>query len=105
MASETKPKPEAKEHKEKKAKAPAEESTAVAPKPPPPRQPSDPRLKILKQFRGKLLPKGVLRDRYTALMQRWDSSGDHGGVTVEELKSLLNDRKGEREKSSRRRQA
>lgn len=90
--------------KEKKAKAPAE-STAVAPKPaappPPPRPPADLRLKVLKKFYGKFLPKGVLRDRHTALMERWNSGEDHGGVTVEELKALLDDWKGTREKPPR----
>ena len=105
MAAETKQKAEAKENKEKKTKAPTEEATAAAPKPPPPpRQPSDPRLKLLKQFRGRLLPKGALRDRYKVLMQRWDSV-DHGGVTVEELQALFDDRKSMREKGSRIRKA
>ncbi len=94
MAAEAKQKAEAKENKEKKAKAPAETPAAAAPKaPPPPRPPADPRLKALKKLQGKLLPKGVLRDRYKALMERWDSGEDHGGVTVEELKALFDDRK------------
>ena len=100
MATEAKQKPEAKANKEKKAKAPAEApagAPAPPPAPPPPRMPSDPRLKLLKQFRAQLLPKGVLRDRYRALMARWDSADDHGGVTVEELRSLFDDRKSTRE--------
>jgi hypothetical protein len=103
MAAEAKEK-EAKEKKEKKPKAPAE-ATAEAPKavppPPPPRPPADPRLKVLKKFRGKFLPKGILRDRHKTLMERWDSGEDHGGVTVEELKTLLDDWKGTREKPPR----
>ena len=55
---------------------------------PAPRPPADPRLKFLKKFHGKFLPRGPLRDRLKALMLRWDSGEDHGGVTVEELKSL-----------------
>jgi hypothetical protein len=100
MADEAKQKAEPKEKKEKKAKAPAEAPEAAAPKapPPPPRPPADPRLEVLEKFRGKFLPKGVLRDRYKALMERWDSGDDHGGVTVEGLRALLNDWKGTREK-------
>jgi hypothetical protein len=101
MADEAKQKAEAKGNKEKKVKAPAETAAAAGPKvPPPPRPPSDPRLKLLEQFRGRLLPKGDLRDRYKALMQRWDSA-DHGGVTVEELRALFEDRKSAREKPRR----
>src|SRR6516165_2560230 len=68
---------------------------------PAPRPPADPRLKVLKKFHGKFLPRGPLRDRHRALMQRWDSGDDHGGVTVEELKSLYMDWKAAREKRSR----
>lgn len=67
--------------KAKKATEPATEE----------RPPADLRLKYLKKFHGKFLPKGPLRDRYSALMQRWDSGEDHGGVTAEELKGLLDD--------------
>jgi hypothetical protein len=67
----------------------------------PARQPVDPRLKFLKKFHGKFLPKGVLRDRHKALMARWDSGEDHGGVTVEEIKALLSDWRGTREKPPR----
>jgi len=74
-------------------KAPAQ---AVAPA-----KPVDPRLKVLKRFYGKFLPKGVLRDRQKAIMERWNSGGDHGGVTVEELKALLDDWLGTREKPPR----
>ena len=66
-----------------------------------PRPPADPRLKFLKKFHGKFLPRGPLRDRHKALMQRWDSGEDHGGVTVEELKSLHQDWKAAREKPAR----
>ena len=91
------------EGKEKKAKAVAEAPDATAPKAPPPprRPPADPRLEVLKKFQGKFLPNGVLRDRYKALMQRWESGDDHGGVTVEGLKALLDDWKGTREKPPR----
>ena len=34
-------------------------------------------------------------------MDRWNSGGDHGGVTVEELKALLDDWLGTREKPPR----
>jgi hypothetical protein len=66
-----------------------------------PRPPADPRLKVLKKFNGKFLPKGVLRDRHRAIMTRWNSGDDHGGVTVDELKTLLDDWKGTREKPPR----
>jgi hypothetical protein len=103
MAAEEKPKAEAKEKKEKKAKATAEEPADAAPKapPPPPRPPADPRLAVLEKLQGKFLPKGVIRDRYKALMERWDSGDHHGGVTVEGLKALLDDWKGTREKPPR----
>jgi hypothetical protein len=94
---------EAKEKKEKKSKEPAEAPAATTPKapPPPPRPPADPRLKVLKKFKGRFLPKGVLRDRHKAIMERWNSGDDHGGVTVEELKTLLDEWKGTREKPPR----
>ena len=66
---------------------------------------ADPRLKILKKFHGKFLPKGVLRVRQAALMTRWNSGEDHGGVTVVELKALLSDWRGTREKPPRKPQA
>jgi hypothetical protein len=68
---------------------------------PAPRPPADPRLKVLKKFHGKFLPRGPLRDRHRALMARWDSGEDHGGVTVEELKSLHDDWKAARAKPVR----
>jgi hypothetical protein len=61
----------------------------------------DPRLKLLKKFHGRFLPKGVLRERHKAIMQRWGSGEDHGGVTAEELKALLDDWRGTREKPPR----
>ena len=76
--------------------ATAEPTTPAAPPAPP-----DPRLKVLKKFHGKFLPKGVLRERHKAIMARWDSGDDHGGVTLEELKTLLDDWKGTREKPPR----
>ena len=114
-----KPKPQAKAPDKDKAKAPdkdkekakakakeagdaaaAKEAKEEKPKAPP-RPPADPRLKFLKKFHGKFLPRGPLRDRHMALMQRWDSGEDHGGVTVEELKSLFQDWKASREKPAR----
>jgi hypothetical protein len=83
--------PQAKPKKAKPAAgaADAKEKEAPAEKPKPaPRPPADPRLKVLKKFYGKFLPRGPLRDRHKALMTRWNSGEDHGGVTLEELKSL-----------------
>jgi hypothetical protein len=97
---------EAKEKKPKKDKGEGEKAdAAVATAPPPkaaePRPPADPRLKVLKKFQGRFLPKGPLRERYKAIQQRWDSGDDHGGVTVEELKALLADWRASREKPPR----
>lgn len=94
MASEVKPK------KEKKAKDEASASEASKAEKPAqaPRPPADPRLKVMKKFEGRFLPKGPLRDRYKAIRQRWDSGDDKGGVTVEELKSLLADWRASRQK-------
>jgi hypothetical protein len=64
-------------------------------------KPVDPRLKVLKRFHGQFLPKGVLRERQKAIINRWNSGPDHGGVTVEELKALLADWLGTREKPPR----
>jgi hypothetical protein len=88
---------EAKAEKGKEAAAPEKEKAPKAP----PRPPADPRLKVLKKFYGKFLPRGPLRDRHRALMQRWNSGEDHGGVTTEELKSLHEDWKKAREKPPR----
>ena len=87
--------PKAKREPKAKAepKAPAE--------PEAPAKPVDRRLKVLKRFYGKFLPKGVLRDRQKAIMERWNSGEDHGGVTIEELKALLDDWLGTREKPPR----
>jgi len=65
------------------------------------RKPVDPRLKVLKKFHGKFLPKGILRERHKAIMDRWNSGDDHGGVTLDELKKLHDDWKGTREKPPR----
>jgi hypothetical protein len=98
---------EAKKPKKEKAAKPAPEAAAEkeAPKEekpkPAPRPPADLRLKVLKKFYGKFLPRGPLRDRHKALMTRWESGEDHGGVTVEELKSLLEDWRASREKPPR----
>lgn len=98
---------DAKPKKEKAAK-PAPEAAAAAKEAPKeekpkaaPRPPADPRLKVLKKFHGKFLPRGPLRDRHKALMTRWNSGEDHGGVTVEELKSLYDDWKAARAKPPR----
>jgi hypothetical protein len=113
-----KPAPSGGEKPKKEKAKPAETSEAAAPKEkgkdkdkekdkekekakPAPRPPADPRLKVLKKFYGKFLPRGPLRDRHKALMQRWNSGDDHGGVTLEELKSLLNDWKTARERRGR----
>ena len=80
----------------KRYEAPKEEKPKPAPRPP-----ADLRLKVLKKFYGKFLPRGPLRERHRALMARWNSGEDHGGVTVEELKSLLEDWKASRAKTRR----
>jgi len=103
-----KPKATEKDQEKEKAKAKKQEADAAAaaaevkevPKAAP-RPPADPRLKYLKKFHGKFLPRGPLRDRYRALMERWNSWEDHGGVTVEELKSLLEDWRAARAKPPR----
>ena len=81
----------------KDAKKPKDAAEA-APAAEAPRQPADPRLKYVKKFHGRFLPRGPLRDRHTALFARWNSGEDHGGVTVEELKSLFEDWKVSRQK-------
>ncbi len=88
-----KDKAKAKKEKEGAEAAPKEEKPKA-----PPRPPADPRLKVLKKFHGKFLPRGPLRDRLTVLMGRWHSGEDHGGVTVEELKALYDDWKTARTK-------
>ncbi len=65
------------------------------------RPPADPRLKVVKKLTGRFLPKGELRNRHAALMARWNSGEDHGGVTLEELKSLHGDWKASRAKVSK----
>jgi hypothetical protein len=75
---------------EKPGKADAKKEEAKKEKPaPPPRPPVDPRAKYMKKFSGKFLPKGELRTRHQEILKRWNSGEDHGGVTVEELKNLL----------------
>ncbi len=92
----------AKSKEKDKAAAAVAAPAPEAPKPPPPpRPPVDPRLKVLKKFYGKFLPRGPLRDRHTALMARWNSDESHGGVTFEELKALHQDWKKSREKPSK----
>lgn len=83
---------------DKKAAAPAAEAAPAPAAPVVPRTPADLRLKVLKKFRGRFLPKGPLRDRLKVLMARWESGEEHDGVTYEELKGLHNDWKASREK-------
>lgn len=100
-------KAEAKAAKEKEKAKKDKEAAAAAPPPKEekpkaaPRPPADPRLKFIKKFHGKFLPRGPLRDRHKALMTRWDSGDDHGGVTADEIKALYNDWKTAREKPAR----
>ncbi len=82
--------------KKAEAAAAATESAPV-----PPRPPADLRLKVLKKFHGKFLPQGPLRVRHKELMTRWNSGEDHGGVTLEELKSLLDDWRASRAKPTK----
>lgn len=91
-------KPAAEKGKKPKAEAAAEAPPKVE-KPAP--APADPRLKVLKKFAGKFLPKGPLRERHKAIMTRWDSGPEHGGVTVDELKTLLDDWRKTRAKLSK----
>jgi hypothetical protein len=95
--------PQKGEGKGGKGKAPAEAAAAEKPKAPPepPRPPADPRLKLLKKFHGKFLPKGPLRERHKAIMARWNSGDDHGGVTAADLKALYDDWKAARAKTHR----
>jgi hypothetical protein len=88
--AQAKPKAKAKPAAEAAPEKQKEKAQEDKPKPPP-RPPADPRLKVLKKFHGKFLPRGPLRDRHQAIMARWASGDDHGGVTLEELKSLHDD--------------
>ena len=45
-----------------------EQTPGRADDPAEPKAPPDPRLKVLKKFHGKFLPKGVLRERHKAIM-------------------------------------
>ncbi|AMV39759.1 hypothetical protein [Planctomyces sp. SH-PL62] len=92
------PQDSVKPKKPKKEAAPAEAPVIEEKKPEAPRPPADPRLKYVKKFHGRFLPRGPLRDRHTALFARWNSGEDHGGVTVEELKSLYEDWRATRQK-------
>lgn len=96
MASPEKPKKEKKDKKAAEAEAPKAEKPVEAPRPP-----ADPRLKVMKKFQGRFLPKGPLRERYKAIQQKWDSGEDRGGVTLEELKSLLTDWRASRQKGKK----
>ncbi len=91
-AKKEKPEKPAKPKKVKAEAAPEAAPAAPAPAAPPaPRTPADPRLKVMKKFTGRYLPKGPLRDRLKVLMTRWESGEDHGGVTYDELKALHKD--------------
>jgi hypothetical protein len=81
--------------KEKNDEAAAAEAKPAAPAAP--SKPADIRLKVYKKFQGRFLPKGPLRERLKAIQTRWDSDENHGGVTVEELKTLLADWRASRE--------
>jgi hypothetical protein len=95
--------PKDKEKAKAKAEQAAEKEAVKEKEKPkaPPRPPADPRLKVLKKFHGKFLPRGPLRDRLKALLARWNSGEDHGGVSQEELKSLHSDWKAARAKPVR----
>lgn len=95
-------KPAAKPDKEPKADKAAEAAAEPKAKPEPPaRPPADPRLKVMKKFQGRFLPKGPLRDRYKAIAVRWASEADRAGVTLDELKSLHQDWRASREKPAK----
>lgn len=81
------------------AEAPAAEKKAKVVEAP--RPPADPRLKFMKRFRGRFLPKGPLRERHKQINARWQSGDDHGGVTVEELKALYQDWTASRRKGAK----
>lgn len=81
----------AKTEKPEKAEKAAKDEAAAAEAPKAPRPPADPRLKYIKKFQGRFLPKGALRDRHKAIIERWNSGEDHGGITADELKSLYTD--------------
>lgn len=94
--TDAKPKSTAKDKEKAKAAAVAAEAIAAEAKAKAKaaeeaRPPADPRAKVVKKFYGKFLPKGPLRERHKAIMARWDSDGDRGGVTLDELKSLHGD--------------
>jgi hypothetical protein len=94
----------AKKEKAKAAKAAEAAAPAAAPaeKPaPPPRKPVDPRARAFKKLKGRCLPKGPLREQHRALLVRWNSSEDHGDVTAEEVKGLVDAWKAARAKPAR----
>jgi hypothetical protein len=51
----------------------------------------DPRLKLIKRFEARYLPKGALRDRWKAIRAKWYADAEHTGVTLDELKALKAD--------------
>jgi hypothetical protein len=54
-------------------------------------KPADLRLKLVKRFENRYLPKGELRDRWKAIRAKWLADESHTGVTLEELKALKAD--------------
>ena len=91
-------KPKAKKAAETVAAAPVEAPKVAPPKP---KVPADPRKKYIKKFQSRFLPRGPLRDRHKAILARWDSGEDRGGVSVEELKALFQDWQAARAKPRR----
>ncbi|MEI7922625.1 MAG: hypothetical protein WCJ40_12020 [Planctomycetota bacterium] len=66
---------------------------------------ADPRLKLIKRFEDRFLPKGVLRDRWKVIRAKWFADAEHTGVTLEELKALKVDWRTARESKTRPRPA
>jgi hypothetical protein len=62
---------------------------------------ADPRLKLIKRFEDRFLPKGVLRDRWKVIRAKWFADAEHTGVTIEELKALKVDWRTARESKTR----
>ena len=100
-AENTKEAPEAPAERKAKHEPKAKSQPQAPAEPQTPAIPADPRLKVLKKFHGRFLPKGVLQARHKAIMDRWNSGEDHGGVTLDELKTLLDDWRGTQAKPPR----
>jgi len=54
-------------------------------------KPTDLRMKLIRRFENRYLPKGELRDRWKAIRAKWLADETHSGVTLEELKTLKTD--------------